>query len=229
MNNINWGIIVAIISAAVAAMGLIFQRIDIRKQSKYQRDTFELQNEINNINILISLASDIIGVIQMQEQMLQQLREDSMILKRKKFELKKKNSPTFESSYKPEYSEVSLLKDEISYYEARNEEKIDATRMLSKELTSKGKAIQIHMFTNESFKEISSIFKEIKTVLSDMETSIITIMSFEEEGQLTKVVDTAKWSEDYDNRIKNNISKFQTCFTDLKKESAGKLDKLKNN
>lgn len=73
MSNIDWskldgGVIAAIVSAAAAAIGLFFQRRDIRKQNKYQRSTFELQNKINENNLLIANYSKLMRGIVIQRE-----------------------------------------------------------------------------------------------------------------------------------------------------------------
>ncbi|UQU59984.1 hypothetical protein [Lactococcus petauri] len=84
MSNIDWskidgGVIAAFISAIAAALGLFFQRKDIKKQyenqrvtfelqkktfdiqNRYQRDTFELQNKIDENSLMTDLASKMIS------------------------------------------------------------------------------------------------------------------------------------------------------------------------
>ena len=59
LENWNWSTIFTGCAVAVSLLALWLQRIDLKKQAKYQRDTFELQNIIDSNKTIIQLIGEI--------------------------------------------------------------------------------------------------------------------------------------------------------------------------
>ena len=59
LENWNWSTIFTGCAVLVSILALWLQRIDLKKQAKYQRDTFELQNIIDSNKTIIQLIGEI--------------------------------------------------------------------------------------------------------------------------------------------------------------------------
>ncbi|WP_195935475.1 hypothetical protein [Lactococcus lactis] len=59
LGSLDWSAIVAAIAVVISVIALGLQRIDLKKQAKYQRDTFELQNIIDSNKTIIQLIGEI--------------------------------------------------------------------------------------------------------------------------------------------------------------------------
>lgn len=59
LGSLDWSAIIAAIAVVISVIALGLQRRDLKKQAKYQRDTFELQNIIDNNKTIIKLISEI--------------------------------------------------------------------------------------------------------------------------------------------------------------------------
>lgn len=233
MSSIDWskidgGVIAAMISAAAAALGLIFQRIDIRKQNKYQRDTFELQNEINQNNILIELMSQIVGNIQEQKHVLKQLYYDQIRIKHNEFELSTNNNKKYESVYSKEYSNIDELLDNISKFNNEIDNLYHYMRELNKDLTSKGNALQLHMIGRTNYEEINGILKEVGDLLTNMRRKSENVKLIKEEVNLPSDEVFKKWCEEKDKLLTIQIENLQKYFVIIKETSLKKQEKLES-
>lgn len=230
MSNIDWtkidgGVIAAFISAIAAAVGLIFQRIDLKKQSKYQRATFELQNEIIQNNILIELGSDIVGNIQAQLLTLQQIFQDQILMRHNIYELEKENYPKYKNNREQEYSKVDELRDEISKFSNEIDELNNYSRNLGKDLISKSNALQFHMIGRENYQEIKRSLDAVSKLLTKMQEESEELKSITKEN-LPDEKYIKDWTEKYRKDINNYTGELQKCFILIKMTSLDKQKKL---
>ncbi|MCU7363666.1 hypothetical protein [Lactococcus petauri] len=112
--NFDWSAFFAGLAVFLSFLGLKFQRNDIIRQNKYQRDTFELQNKIDTNNKIIDVSALLLQLID------QQYKCTSLIMK-KKVEIKMLTenklyvvSPQHSEEGKKLYKELSVLKSNLS-------------------------------------------------------------------------------------------------------------------
>ncbi|MCG3097814.1 hypothetical protein L8T26_11015 [Lactococcus petauri] len=228
-DKLNWSaisVIVAAVAVTISLVSLYLQRKDIKKQSKYQRSTFELQNEINQNNILIELMSQIVGNIQEQKHVLKQLYHDQIIMKHNEFELSKNNHKKYESVYSKEYSDINELLDNISKFSNEIDNLYHYMRELNKDLTSKGNALQLHMIGRTNYEEIKEILKEVGNLLTDMRKKSEDIKNIKEEVNIPSDADFKKWWEEKEKVLTFQIKNLQKYFVIIKKTSLTKQEKL---
>lgn len=228
-DKLNWSaisVIVAAVAVIISLVSLYLQRKDIKKQSKYQRSTFELQNEINQNNILIELMSQIVGNIQEQKHVLKQLYHDQIIMKHNEFELSKNNHKKFESVYSKEYSDIDELLDNISKFSNEIDNLYHYLRELNKDLTSKGNALQLHMIGRTNYEEIKGILKEVGNLLTAMRRKSEDIKHVKEKVNIPSDEDFEKWCEEKEDVLKIQIENLQKYFVIIKETSLTKQEKL---
>lgn len=226
LNNLDWSAISAAFAVVISLVVLGLQRKDIEKQSIYQRATFELQNEINQNNILFELVSQIVGNIQEQKHILQQLYYDLIAMKSNKFELSKKNYKKYERTYNKEYSDIDELLNNITQFNNQIDEHYHYIRELNKDFTSKGSALQLHMIGRYDYKEIKYILVEIEKLLKNMRNDCYNIKLIEEEKLLPCEEDIDKWCNKNDEKIEYQISDLKECFVKIKELNLKKQEKL---
>lgn len=228
-DKLNWSaisVIVAAVAVIISLVSLYLQRKDIKKQSKYQRSTFELQNEINQNNILIELMSQIVGNIQEQKHVLKQLYHDQIIMKHNEFKLSKNNYNKYESVYSKEYSDINELLDNISKFNNEIDNLYHYMRELNKDLTSKGNALQLHMIGRTNYEEIKEILKEVGNLLTDMRKKSEAIKNIKEEVNIPSDEDFEKWCKEKEKVLTIQIENLQKYFVIIKETSLTKQEKL---
>ncbi|MGX9821679.1 hypothetical protein [Lactococcus lactis] len=167
MEKLDWSAIVAGVAVLISLIALWFQRRDLKKQSIYQRNTFELQNIINNNNIIYELSGEIVGLLQTQVQIMQSVYQEQNILNslyHDSYSLEKKLT-TEELEKDKNITEIRL---EIKKAENNRDELILDTKTLTQDLTSKGNTIQYHLFGGIHEKNVNKILEDIKELIAEM-------------------------------------------------------------
>lgn len=236
MNNINWGVVAAMISAAAAALGLIFQRIDIRKQNKYQRETFEyqrkvfehqrrelekqnkyqrntfeLQNKIEENNLLIEISSEMLSNVSMQAEYLARLYMNKHRIKQIERTSDINNIDREES------------KDIIE--ELRSTSKItwDAQGKLSEKFTQLTNTLVIHLTSHELKTNIYNMMLTMGNELNDMKAEI-------DKNDWSESIKTerelSEWSQKRIEAFDVVFEPFQKVFIDLKKDMERKVSQI---
>ncbi|WP_242327261.1 hypothetical protein [Lactococcus lactis] len=221
MGNWDWSAIFTGCAVAVSLIALWLQRRDLKKQAKYQRDTFELQNIINENNILIDLAAEVIGNIQNQVQVLETLYQEE------NFKRSSENNILELGRLRPQYevdpNDFKEQRDNKQKAEEKIEELNDFMKDLTKELTDKGNAIQLQMSGSETYDDVRNIMKEIQELLSDMRLEIESV----DQDVVFKKVEILNWAKQYTDKEIAILDKFRDVFIDKKGKSSKKLEEMK--
>ncbi|MCT1181762.1 hypothetical protein EFL99_00380 [Lactococcus lactis] len=218
----DWSAVSAIsasIAVIISVIVLIGQRIDIRKQSKYQRNTFELQNRINSDNITFNLAGDIIGNIQTQEQTMRMLYQEVNILNELNNKLSMKE--VF-GSYSFDEQEVRQIKKEIEKSEEYIEQFNNYRKDLTNEFTSKSNSLQFHMSGEDSIKEVEKIFSSIINPIESMGHKSDKLLYSKSLSKKELDIELTKFK----NEIYQEIKRLQDLMKQVKLESLNRLEKL---
>ncbi len=221
LGNWDWSAIFTGCAVAVSLIALWLQRRDLKKQAKYQRDTFELQNIINENNILIDLAAEVIGNIQNQVQVLETLYQEE------NFKRSSENNILELGRLRPQYevdpNDFKEQRDNKQKAEEKIEELNDFMKDLTKELTDKGNAIQLQMSGSETYDDVRNIMKEIQELLSDMRLEIESV----DQDVVFKKVEILNWAKQYTDKEIAILDKFRDVFIDKKGKSSKKLEEMK--
>lgn len=221
LGNWDWSAIFTGCAVAVSLIALWLQRRDLKKQAKYQRDTFELQNIINENNILIDLAAEVIGNIQNQVQVLETLYQEE------NFKRSSENNILELGRLRPQYevdqNDFKEQRDNKQKAEEKIEELNDFMKDLTKELTDKGNAIQLQMSGSETYDDVRNIMKEIQELLSDMRLEIESV----DQDVVFKKVEILNWAKQYTDKEIAILNKFRDVFIDKKGKSSKKLEEMK--
>ena len=218
----DWPAVSAIsasIAVIISVIVLIWQRIDIRKQSKYQRNTFELQNRINSDNITFNLAGDIIGNIQTQEQTMRMLYQEVNILNELNNKLSMKE--VFRS-YSFDEQEVRRIKKEIEKSEEYIEQFNNYRKDLTNEFTSKSNSLQFHMSGEDSIKEVEKIFSSIINPIESMGHKSDKLLYGKSLSKKELDIELAEFK----NEIYSEVKRLQDLMKKVKLESLSRLEKL---
>lgn len=235
MSNIDWskidgGVIAAIISAAAAAVGLIFQRIDIRKQNKYQRETFdyqrrelekqnkyqrntfELQNKIEENHLLITVSSELMSNVNMQSQYLARIyMNNHRIVYLQQFQDKNE-------TYKKQ------LKYEIEELKEYNKITWDAQRKLAENFFKLNNILVVHLINH---KERKSIYKMIGTMGDELNDMKAEIDKNDWNENIKTESELSDWSQKRIEAFDIILSPFQKVFIDLKEDTDRRISQIK--
>lgn len=222
----DWSAVSAIsasIAVIISVIVLIWQRTDIRKQSKYQRNTFELQNRINSDNITFNLAGDIIGNIQTQEQTVRMLYQEVNVLSELNNKLSMNQVFRNNDSYNDSYvQEIKYIKKEIEKSKESIKKFNNYRKDLTNEFTSKSNSLQFHMSREGSIKEVEKIFSSIVYSIEFMvrKSDNLSDSKFLNRKELDVVL------TEFKNEIYSEVKRLQDLMKQVKLESLNRLEKL---
>ncbi|WP_349652007.1 hypothetical protein [Lactococcus lactis] len=226
MKKIDWSAVSAIVAAIaviISVIALWFQRRDLKKQSIYQRNTFELQNIINNNNIIYELSGEIVGILQTQVQIMQSVYQEQNILNslyHDLYSLEKKL--TIEELEKDK--NITEIRLEIKKAENNRDELILDTKTLTQDLTSKGNIIQYYLFGGIHEKNVNKILEDIKELIAEMYKEV------ENSRRYQNVLNKKEFNDrvaQFSLKSGPMIKKFQAEIVLLKNNSDRKLEELK--
>lgn len=249
MGNINWAVVAAIISAAAAALGLIFQRIDIRKQNKYQREifeyqrkvfeqqrreleeqnkyqrnTFELQHRIEEDTKLFDIASDIASTV-----------SSLCIVKDMLY------TQTLERGYRwsknvqgmrVRASGATIIADmaEIQYTESltKLQELENKNKLLEEQFRNQISKIKINISTLDEELQEGIINKSLEFIkeLDNMESAIKKLKEL--DGVDEEVIkNNENWAKQSHKILRQKVVEFQSIFINMKIDTYNKVEKIK--
>lgn len=234
MNNIDWtnidgGVIAAFISAIAAAVGLIFQRIDIRKQNKYQRETFEyqrrelekqnkyqrntfeLQNKIEENHLLITVSSELMSNVNMQYQYLARIYMNNHRIARM---LSQDTNEIYKKQIKYEIEEIKEF-TKISW---------DAQRKLTEKFFQLNNILVVHLINH---KQRESVYKMMSTMGNELNDMKNEIDRNDWKERIKTESELSEWSEKRNETIDTVLGPFQKVFVNLKKDTDRRVSQIK--
>lgn len=209
LSRIDWTMVAALISAGVALAALYFQRIDLKQQRKYQRDTFELQNQIDINNKIIDVSSKLLQLIDQQYKCI-------ILIKTKRVSIKKlKENKLFNTS--PKYTEESL-----KLYEELN---ILISNLSTLKTEYAGTKITLEMLLKVFGDQqvIVDILLKIEDSLSKMYKVKGKYKSGEQKEEDTLIIKQTQ------EEINKNILEFKDKIDEIQNGIFTKINKIKNN
>lgn len=208
LENFDWSAFFAGLAVFLSFLGLKFQRNDIIRQNKYQRDTFELQNKIDTNNKIIDVSALLLQLID------QQYKCISLIMK-KKVEIKKLTenklyavSPQYTDEGKKLHKELDDLKSNLSTLKTEYSGTKNTLEML------------IKLFGEQRL---------IKEYLINIENSLNVMYKAEDnfKSDEQKVKDN-KILEETKQEIGENIIKYRGEIDEIQNDIFFNIEKLKN-
>ncbi|APC44677.1 hypothetical protein ACI1T5_00985 [Lactococcus petauri] len=220
MNN-NWGIIAAIVSALAAAIGLFFQRRDIKKQNRYQRDTFELQNKIDENSLMTDLASKMISntlsLLSTKITLCTQILDEKQRWSTRVSGLGR-NNVVFETMTLTFY-EKSL--SQLRVLESDNKQKTE-------DLMSNIYKLEIIIVQLKEDKQ-NKIKELIDETIKEFELMDIFIKGARELGSKDSYdINLENWSKEYKFNIENICEEFKQIFIKIKKDTLCEISEIKS-
>lgn len=234
MSNIDWikidgGVIAAFISAIAAAVGLIFQRIDIRKQNKYQRETFEyqkrelekqnkyqrntfeLQNKIEENHLLITVSSELMSNVNMQYQCLARIYMNNHRIARL---LSQDTNEVYKKQIKHEIEEIKEF-TKISW---------NAQRKLTEKFFQLNNILVVHLINHKQRESVYKMISMMGNELNDMKNEID---KNDWKERIKTESELSEWSEKRDKAIDTVLGPFQKVFVNLKKDADRRVSQIK--
>lgn len=207
-----WAAAGAVVSAIVAFVALWLQRKDLKKQSKYQRNTFELQNKIEENNLLFEISSELISNVNMQAEHLTRLY------------MNKHRINQIERIRDIDNTKRKQAQEAID--ELKNTSKIswDAQGKLAEKFPRLTNILVIHLTNHE---QKTNIYKMIRTMADELNDMKSEIDVYDLDGDLKTEDELSEWSQ---NRIKAFdivFEPFQKVFINLKEDTDRRVSQIK--
>lgn len=222
MENWDWSAIIAGIAVLISLWALKVQREDVAKQNKYQRNTFELQNKIEENDLITNISAKLIGKIIIQNENLYRwytFKHEYQRYKRLFIE-HQEDYEIGSSKYKDKIAieELKALKkEEIDNVAHKNSIFMDDYyEMLS--------ALEILLEGKENKKNIIKELHEIKNIFSS-ESHDIAKLRF--EGEKVPYTEIEEWRKKYQKKLDPHINSLKSYFSSSRKELMNKIDEIK--
>lgn len=198
---------------------------NIEKQTKYQRDTFELQHRIEEDTKLFDIASDIASTVSSLCLVKDMLYTQTL----EKKESWHKNIVGMRARTRGDTIFADMA--EIQYTESNNKLKDleNKNKLLEEQLLNHTSKLRINIATLNSKNEkyIITINSEIIDELNDMENSIKKLETLESVNQ--EIIEKSKhWAKHHHQKLRKKVLEFQQIFIDMKKETFFKVEKITN-
>lgn len=223
MIKIDWSAVSAIVAAIAVVISLIalrFQRRDLKKQAKYQRDTFELQNLIQESNLLISMSSEIISCIMNLASTKEQISEQ-LLDERERWKQRVKGMGQPGSIF----NEMTSILHEGSKNKLNIlESTINQQMLMLKENISR-LAIHKVILNNKKLEKIDKLVEGFFEELSYMDKYIDTIKEAKEDEVDENTIKL--WAAPYIERLTEQTLEFRDTFINIKKEYIDKINDIK--
>lgn len=209
LSRIDWAMVAALISAGVALAALYFQRIDLKQQRKYQRDTFELQNQIDINNKIIDVSAKLLQLIEQQYKciiLIMRKRVSIKVLKENKFF---NTSPEYTEEVLKLHEELDVLKANLSTLKTEYSGSRITLEMLLKVFGKQQVIINILLKTQDSLSKMSKVKRKLNSGEQKEENTLIIKQTQEE--------------------INKNILEFKEKIDEIQNEIFTKINQIKNN
>lgn len=223
MGKWDWSAIIAAIAVVISVIALWLQRIDLKKQAKYQRNTFTVQNELENYKIIVNLATEIIGNIQTQKQTL--IRLYYVQIHRNYFE-REWVETNIRNDIPDRENKIALSDNIKNLYGAEADFLNQSTSELSRDLTSKTHALDIYLHDTKYIKKVSSSMEPINKALNNM------VLEISEITDVDKIPDDKSfrdWANEHTEGIEENINIFHNVILEIKSEMTNKISEISAN
>lgn len=218
--NLDWSVIIAAIAVGVSLFSLWLQRIDLKKQAKYQRNTFELQNLIQESNLLISMSSEIISCIMNLASTKKQIPEQ-LLDERKRWKQRVGGMGQPDSIF----NEMTSILHEGSKNKLNILESTINQQMLILNENISRLAIHKVILNNEKLEKIDKLVEGFFEELSSMEKYIDAIKESKEDEVDENTINL--WANTYIERLTEQTLEFRDVFIEIKKEYISRIDDIK--
>ncbi|MFK4878177.1 hypothetical protein ACI1UB_03955 [Lactococcus petauri] len=223
MSNINWAVVAAIVSAVAAALGLFFQRRDIKKQNRYQRSTFELQNKINENNLLIANYSKLMRGIVIQKENLYR-----WYVFKHEHQRYKRIFMDYQDSYEVGSGKY---KDKIAIEELKNLKREAIAECSLRDIAFWDdyyeilSILEIMIIVNKEKKKIIKELNSIQHIFNNKALDIARLRFIEDEVPYEKI---QKWKEQFDTDLNPHIKRLKSYFISSRHGLMGEISKIKS-
>lgn len=222
MKNWDWSAIFAGIAVLISLWALKVQREDIDRQNKFQRNTFELQNKIEENDLITNISAKLIGKIIIQHDNLYRWYTFKHEYQRYK-RLFMEHQDDYEigsGKYKDKIAieELKTLKkEEIGNVAQKNVVFMDNYyEMLS--------ALEILLEGKENKKNIIDELHEIENIFS---AESLDIAKLRFEGEKVPYIEIEDWRKKYQQKLNPHIKSLKLYFSSSRKELMDKIDEIK--
>lgn len=224
----NWSAVSAIVAAIAVIISLIalyMQRKDIEKQTKYQRDTFELQHRIEEDTKLFDIASDIASIVSSLCLVKDMLYKQTL---EKKYRWSKNVK-----GMGARVSGATIFADmvEIQYTESYSklQDLENKNKLLEEQLRNQISKIKINIATLDSRIKSDIINKNLEFIneLDNMESAIKKLKELDKVDEEV-IKNNETWAKQYHEILAQKVVEFQNIFIKMKTDTYNKVEKIKN-
>lgn len=220
----HWAAGGAVISAIVALVALWLQRKDLKKQSEYQRNTFELQQRIEEDTKLFDIASDIASTVSSLCLVKDMLYTQTLEKKyRWSKNVKGMGARVSGSTIFADMVEIQYTESYTKLQELENKNKL-----LEEQLRNQISKIKINIATLDKELEGDIINKNLEFIkeLDNMESAIKKLKELNEVDEEV-IKNNENWAKQSHETLRQKVVEFQSIFINMKIDTYNKVEKLK--
>lgn len=220
-----WAAAGAVISAIVALVALWLQRKDLKKQSEYQRNTFELQQRIEEDTKLFDIASDIASTVSSLCLVKDMLYTQTL---EKKYRWRKNvdgmGARVSGSTIFADMAEIQYTESYTKLQELENKNKL-----LEEKLRNQISKIKLNIATLDKELEENIISKNLEFIdeLDNMDSAIKKLKELDKVDEEV-IKNNENWAKHSHEILRKKVAEFQNIFIDMKIDTYNKVEKIKN-
>lgn len=222
LENWDWSAIFAGIAVLISLWALKVQREDIDRQNKYQRNTFELQNKIEENDLITNISAKLIGKIITQNENLYR-----WYIFKHEYQRYKRLFMEHQDDYE---IGSGKYKDKIAIEELKNLKKEEIDNVANKDVVFTDNyyemlsALEILLEGKENKKYIIKELNEIKNIFSSKSLDIAKLRF---EGEKVPYNEIEDWRKKYQQKLDPRIKSLKLYFSSARKELIDKIDEIK--
>lgn len=222
LENWDWSAIFAGIAVLISLWALKVQREDIDRQNKYQRNTFELQNKIEENDLITNISAKLIGKIITQNENLYR-----WYIFKHEYQRYKRLFMEHQDDYE---IGSGKYKDKIAIEELKNLKKEEIDNVANKDVVFTDNyyemlsALEILLEGKGNKKYIIKELNEIKNIFSSKSLDIAKLRF---EGEKVPYNEIEDWRKKYQQKLDPRIKSLKLYFSSARKELIDKIDEIK--
>ncbi|AGY45265.1 hypothetical protein [Lactococcus lactis] len=220
MDKWDWSAIFTGFAVVVSLLALWLQRKDLKKQAVFQRNTFELQNLIQESNLIINISSEIVTTIMnlalTKQKIPEQIVDEKRRWKNRVNGMRDKNSIFHEMT--------SILYDDSVNKLRILERNVDEQMIILRENITR---LSIHkvVLNVERQKRINKLVNEFFQELSFMDEYIDSFKKADSEKVDKNSIQ--EWAQPHIKTLTKKTIEFQDVFIEVKTEYIKKVEVIK--
>lgn len=220
--NMDWSAIIAGFAFIVSAATFIYQRLDVKAQNKYKRDTFELQSKMSENAWITEEAAELIGSIIREKETL--IRWYALTYKHqiyKKIYIEKSRNVEKDSPDNTDEISIKALKDLVK---KQIEDLADNDREFQDTFFKKKTILELILEGSKNKDNVFKMLDKVEDIFKDMSNEIYSVRIESITIPDNKI---SKWNNKYDTLLDPCIVLLKNHFISSKKDLLQEIERIK--